>query len=51
MSGNSNELLYDKYLDYKNLALEKLNIPGVTIVKTKEEAKACVKILKLLKDR
>lgn len=45
MSGESKDGLYEKYKNYYNEAINHIDIPGVTVVKSKEQAKQCVKIL------
>lgn len=45
MSGESQEGLYEKYKKFYNEAINHINLPGVTVVKTKEQAKHCVKVL------
>ena len=42
---------YEKFRDFRNVALEELHIEGVTIVNTKEKAQKAVKILQDLGDR
>jgi len=48
-SGNIS--LYEKFRGFRNVALEGVNIPGVTIVNTKEKAKRALDVLMSLEDR
>lgn len=43
--------LYEKFKGFRNTALEKLDIPGVTIVNTPEKAQKALKVLLSLDDR
>lgn len=36
MSGHSEDNLYEKYRDFYNIAIEKVCVPGTTIVKNKD---------------
>ncbi|KAL4512005.1 hypothetical protein ABPG72_012850 [Tetrahymena utriculariae] len=51
MSGHSSENLYEKYKNFYNVQIEKINIPGTTIVKNRDQAHKVVKILKSLPNR
>ncbi len=43
--------LYEKFKGFHNTSLENLNIPGVTIVNTKDKAKRALDVLMSLEDR
>lgn len=43
--------LYEKFKGFRNTALENVDIPGVTIVNTKDKAKRAVDVLMSLEDR
>lgn len=51
ISNSSKTPLYDTYRQFHNVALEKLSIPGVTIVKDPADAIKVANILKGLADR
>lgn len=51
ISNSSANPIYDEYRSFHNIALEKLNIPGITIVKTLNDANRVLSILNSLKDR
>lgn len=51
ISNSSENPLYDSYRDFHNIALEKLEIPGITIIKSKKEAENVISILKSIKER
>jgi hypothetical protein len=50
-STTQSQLLYDKFKDFNNTALNSLQIPGVTIANTKEKALKALEVLKSVKDR
>ena len=45
ISGSSTSPKYDIYRDYRNKHMENMDIPGITIVRSKEHAEKVVKIL------
>lgn len=44
-------LLYDKFKGFQNIALNNLQIPGVTIANTREKAMHALEVLKSIDDR
>lgn len=51
IGGSSNDNNYEKYRGCYNEEIDKVNIPGVTIVRSKKDAIRVLNILKLYKDR
>ena len=51
ISNSSKNPLYDTYRTFHNIALDKLEIPGITIVKTKDAALRAVNILQTVRNR
>ena len=51
ISNSSKTPLYDTYRTFHNIALEKLEIPGITIIRSPSDAIRAVNILKTVKNR
>ncbi len=51
ISGSSIDPLYDKYRTFYNKTVDEINIPGVTIVKDKENARKAIDILYKYRNR
>lgn len=51
ISNSSKNPLYDTYRKFHNLPLDKLQIPGITMVRTPTDAERVIKILKTIKNR